>query len=114
LSNRPLEGDDCAGLRDLEEKTMFMEGPFSGNICWSSKKATHLLHKGPAFEKSVDIMTPGKTMDQPLFDGSAEKNGGMLRPFFRFCFSKEDGQFFKNFDRGQFGHWNLIDLPILL
>jgi hypothetical protein len=58
LSNRTLEGDDGAGLRNLEEKTMFMQGPFSGDICWGSKKATHLLYKGPAFEKSIDIITP--------------------------------------------------------
>jgi hypothetical protein len=58
LSNRTLKGDDGARLRDLEEKTMFMEGPFSRNICWSSKKTTHFLHKGPSFEKSIDIITP--------------------------------------------------------
>jgi len=58
LSDGTLESDDCAGLRDLEEETMFMEGPFSRNICRSPKKTTHLLHKGPAFEKSIDIITP--------------------------------------------------------
>jgi hypothetical protein len=58
LSHRTLEGEDGAGLRDLEEKTMFMESPFSRNIGWRSKETTHLLHKGPAFEKSIDIITP--------------------------------------------------------
>jgi hypothetical protein len=58
LSNRSLKGDDGAGLRDLEEETMFVQGPFSRNICRRSKKATYLLHKGPAFEKGVDIITP--------------------------------------------------------
>jgi hypothetical protein len=58
LSNRTPEGDDGAGLRNLEEETMFVKGPFSRNICRSSKKTTHLLHKGPAFEKRIDVVTP--------------------------------------------------------
>jgi hypothetical protein len=52
-------------------------------------------------------------MDQTFFDSTAEKDRGMINPFFNLCFTEEDGQFFENLDRGLFTlllHYDPVEL----